>query len=226
MDTTDQIRNCQYNRKLYPVTDRLHDAEHQLRALLQNYHSPSIVRSCFGAFTKAVIEVPAVLQQTLQNDTAFQKWFAPHWATLEAAPLRQRFYEERRKISHQREARLTSTCQIGIHNGSMFRLALPLDGIDLVPTDDLLTDAFVRKDHPLHAFRFGNDGTEHLAAKRSWRLEGIDGDLSEACLTLWKMTADLVALTVEQQGGPLPPLSSETTFPDPEEARLLVHSLA
>ena len=221
MDTDDQIRNCEYNRKLYPVTDRLHDAEHQLRALLQNYHSPSIVRSCFGAFTKAVIEVPVMLRQTLQGDAAFKLWFSQHWENLVADQLRQKFYEERRNISHQREARLTSTCQIGIHDGSKFRIAFPMDGIDLIPTDDLLTDVFKKRDHPLNLMGAGED----LAAERIWRLDGIQGEISVACLTLWKTTADIVALAVEQQGGPLLPLSSGTSFPDPDEARLLVFSL-
>ena len=226
MGTNDKIAHCQWTRLLFPATDRLGDAEFQLRGMLQNYHDPGGFRSTFGAFTKAVLEVPMVLKQTMQSNKAFCDWLEPRKKLLGANPVRKALYDERNDIVHQRQAALTSSFKMGIHDGRGFRLEMAVKGHDQAPTDGIALECLKDEGGPIASLVRCIDETEFIAIQRTWQLEGIEGEISDACKVLWRDTAMLVAEGNERLGGPLLPLDAESTFPTYKKSSLLFFSRA
>lgn len=195
--------------KLPSSLDRFEEGHFHLHAMQRFYHHADEFRWTLGCFTRALKEVPQLVQMELQGQPGFSAWWKPKRRELMADPLIDFFRKRRDEIVHRRMLVPASSGAIGVTRGRglKFGLALPIDPRE--NSDDAM------RAHVMAIKDLGEDLLGVLAqdddtlpcVQRVWRLKPFTEDVVELAAAAWLKVGNALQECSEWLGFTRPELS-------------------
>lgn len=189
--------------ELEAALDRWQESHWFVHQVESHYHNADQLRYSMNAFIRSIKEIPQIVSMALQNRSGFPGWHRPiKEALTHDNNLIFRLTEHRDYIVHKSMLVPGSTARLAAVRGRTIKMQFPFS-VDPLEDSDHVVERFCAAvpENPILLGILAPDEVQVLTVIRSWRLDGLDGELIAVLRNAWLAVGQYLSDVVEYLGG-------------------------